>query len=1022
MSSSYVDHPSPAQRTTAPTNVAASIAQANGLTDAEAALINGVLTQLQAQTGHDLRHYRAELLTSVPLGLDFWQALATQLMPPAARVEEPIAPPPPPITQLSEQQHLLETILYNIPAAVYMLTTDHRYLLVNRVYEQENNITNAAIRGKSIYDRWPAEYADLLAANERQVLAAKAPFQTEEVVMRGDDLRYYATIKAPLLDAAGEPYAIIGISTDISARKAAEAALQRQEELLRLITDNVPGLIAYVGADERYHFVNTAFETWFQRPRQAVIGQTIRDVIGEKGWEQLRVYREQVLAGQAVSYETDFAYPDGVTRTVWGRYQPHFAADGAVLGYYLIVLDISERKQAEEQIRASEARFRQLAEAMPQIVWATDAAGALTYINAQWQHYSGMSLARTLAEGRWPALHPDEREANQAQWQQAVATGNPYEAELRLRRTDGEYRWHLERAVPVYNPAGAIDQWFGAAVDIDDHKRVQEALTKANERFALAEYASNGWVYDFDVQRSMVERSSGFSRILGYPPEEIRADIRWWYNLFHPDDRYLTEGPSIQTRHDAEFAEVEYRIRHRAGHYIHLLDRSRNIHNAMGQRIRVVGITVDISERKRAELHQQFLSQLGLQLRLLSDTDAIMAHLVRNIGQHLGVSGCRVNGIDLAQQLFTVQKDWAAAGDLASGVYPLTELAPPVLLQALQRGQTVVVANTATDPRTAPTVELYRAPQITALIGVPIFRQGHWVATLSVREQGERHWRQDEITFIETVATQFQPLLEKVRVEQALRTSEEQLRQLSEQLEQRVQERTAQLEHSNRELDQFAYVASHDLKAPLRGIEHLANWLMEDAYAMLPEKSRIHLTTLRERVQRMERLLNDLLAYSRVGRRDGLTEVVDTTALVNDIVALLAPPPGFTIHIVGELPALLTPKTPIEIVLRNLIGNALKHHHAPEVGAVWISARAVDDFVEFCVRDNGPGIDPQYHERIFGIFQTLQPRDQVEGSGIGLALVKKAVEYRGGAIRLESDGKSGVAFYFTWPKLIEDYA
>lgn len=235
-------------------------------------------------------------------------------------------------------------------------------------------------------------------------------------------------------------------------------------------------------------------------------------------------------------------------------------------------------------------------------------------------------------------------------------------------------------------------------------------------------------------------------------------------------------------------------------------------------------------------------------------------------------------------------------------------------------------------------------------------------------------------------------------------------------LEQRVSERTAELERSNRELDQFAYVASHDLKAPLRGIAHLANWITQDAGALLPAPSLEHLAKLRGRVQRMDRLLDDLLAYSRVGRFDGAPETVNTGALIKDIVALLAPPAGFTVTLADDLPTLRTPRAPLEVVLRNLIGNACKHHTQPAAGVVRISAQEQGEFVEFCVQDNGPGIEPRFHERIFGVFQTLQPRDQVEGSGMGLALVKKTVEHRGGRVRVASTPGQGATFWFTWPR------
>ena len=250
-----------------------------------------------------------------------------------------------------------------------------------------------------------------------------------------------------------------------------------------------------------------------------------------------------------------------------------------------------------------------------------------------------------------------------------------------------------------------------------------------------------------------------------------------------------------------------------------------------------------------------------------------------------------------------------------------------------------------------------------------------------------------------------------------LRTSEAALRELNATLEQRVEQRTEELQRSNVELDQFAFIASHDLKAPLRAINNLATWIEQDAAEFLPATSKEHLAKLQGRVRRMETLLNDLLAYSRVGRQRHTPEVVDIGKLVHNVSEILAPPAGFTVSTCRDLPIMRVECTPLETVFRNLIGNAIKHHHHPSTGTVNICAQDQGDFVEFSVSDNGPGIAPEFHERVFEIFRTLQPRDQVEGSGIGLAVVKKSVESRGGTIRVHSALGEGTTFSFTWPKV-----
>jgi signal transduction histidine kinase len=235
-------------------------------------------------------------------------------------------------------------------------------------------------------------------------------------------------------------------------------------------------------------------------------------------------------------------------------------------------------------------------------------------------------------------------------------------------------------------------------------------------------------------------------------------------------------------------------------------------------------------------------------------------------------------------------------------------------------------------------------------------------------------------------------------------------------LEERVRERTAELERSNRELDRFAYVASHDLKAPLHGIERLAGFILEDAAEVLPETSQRHLALIRSRIKRMEALLNDLLAYSRAGRYRYEPERIDLASALAETVEFLAPPAGFVIEIVEPMPTLIGERVPLQTVLRNLIGNAIKHHDNPAKGRVRVSATDLGEWVEIAVSDNGPGIGSSFHGKIFEFFQTLKPRDHVEGSGLGLTMVKKIVDMCGGIIRVESEPGEGATFRFTWPK------
>lgn len=231
---------------------------------------------------------------------------------------------------------------------------------------------------------------------------------------------------------------------------------------------------------------------------------------------------------------------------------------------------------------------------------------------------------------------------------------------------------------------------------------------------------------------------------------------------------------------------------------------------------------------------------------------------------------------------------------------------------------------------------------------------------------------------------------------------------------------SAELERSNEELDNFAYVASHDLKAPLRVIDNAATWISEDLGEHFDEESKENMALMRNRIKRMEKLLNDLLEYSRMGRKTekSYQEFVTGKEIFNNIITLLSPPETFEIKIDPSLEEKEIARMPIQQVFYNLIGNAIKHHDK-DAGRIEVSLiNETDSYYHFSVKDDGPGIAPQYQEQVFKMFQTLRPRDQVEGSGMGLAMVKKTIENYGANLQMKSDEGAGTTFIFHWTKTL----
>jgi hypothetical protein len=223
------------------------------------------------------------------------------------------------------------------------------------------------------------------------------------------------------------------------------------------------------------------------------------------------------------------------------------------------------------------------------------------------------------------------------------------------------------------------------------------------------------------------------------------------------------------------------------------------------------------------------------------------------------------------------------------------------------------------------------------------------------------------------------------------------------------------LEQINRELDDFVYTASHDLRAPLTGISSLAQWILEDD-ASLSAASRERLTLIRSRIERMKRLLDDIRDFARAGGyAEPMGEAMTAAALIAEIASSSYSCPGFSIRCDPSLERVTVTRTPLQQVLHNLIGNAIKHHDRAG-GLIEVSVREGASHHRFFVADDGPGIPAEYRERVFEMFETLQPRDVVEGSGMGLALVKKIVGRMGGQCGIAAAAGRGAVVWFDWPQ------
>ena len=385
------------------------------------------------------------------------------------------------------------------------------------------------------------------------------------------------------------------------------------------------------------------------------------------------------------------------------------------------------------------------------------------------------------------------------------------------------------------------------------------------------------------------------------------------------------------------------------------------------------------------------------------DLHALSAAVLQPLRALLGVPRVVVNLFDMVSG----EVEWLAAAGrrrthVGPGVrYPLSFMGD---LDALKRGEPQIIDTHALPP--GPATEALLASGVRVYMAVPMIAGNELIGALSFG--GERaDFAAEQTTIAKEVATQLAIAIAQARLFESVKRH-------GEELELRVQERTAALQAANKELEAFSYSVSHDLRAPLRAVDGYALMLTEDYGERLDDEGRRLLSVVRASAEQMGRLIDDLLKFSQIGRRALAKAPVDMRALVSEVVAELAPAyPKARIEL-GALPAAVGDRAMLRQVWSNLIGNALKYSSQAEAPRVQISGSAAAERV-YSVQDNGAGFDMRYYEKLFNVFQRLHRQDEFEGTGVGLAIVARVVTRHGGRVWAEGAAGKGASFHFALP-------
>lgn len=415
-------------------------------------------------------------------------------------------------------------------------------------------------------------------------------------------------VSATLFTLNGLP-TVQAICRDITERKHAEEALRKSERLYRAIGESIDYGIWVCDRDGRNIYASESFLRLVGITQEQCSNFGWGDVLHPDDAERtIAAWKDCAKTGDLWDIEHRFRGVDGNWHPILARGVPVRDENGEILCWAGINLDISRQKKVEAELRESEERFRALADSAPVIIWVNGQDGGCEFVNKEYLKFFGKTLEEVMGFGWRVALHPDDEEAYLSAYREAVSAREPFRAQVRVRRADGQYRWLDSYALPRFSPGGEYLGYIGTSPDITEIKEASEALRQSEERFRLATRAVAGIVYDWNVQTGEVYRSEGLYELIGVRPEEVPQTREWWGERMHPDDRaQIQPGFIALFKGSGDRYDFEYRVRHENGSWVDVWDRGYVIRNERAEVIRVVGSSSDISDRKRAEEEREKL-------------------------------------------------------------------------------------------------------------------------------------------------------------------------------------------------------------------------------------------------------------------------------------------------------------------------------------------------------------------------------------------------------------------------------
>ena len=892
--------------------------------------------------------------------------------------------------------------LYNqAPCGYHSVNGDGLFVRINQTeldwlgYQREEVIGRLHFR-----DLVLSEQVESMRQHLKQLMLGEALDPVEVCLRRRDGSTLNALLTSTaVLDAQGHFLHTNNTLMDISARYRAEQALAVQRAFLQTITDSVPVQLAFYDRDLICRFANASYARWLNLPKASLIGLHLSQVARPQDFASAQAHLSAALAGEAQRFEGQRTFPDGTSFYASIECTPYWR-NSVVQGIIIQLMDISERKASEDQVSAANqalqsalAQSRSLYNQAPCGYHSVDRNGVFVAMNdteLAWLDYSREEVVGQLTYQ--DLMVPKNAEMLEERLQRLMAHGFAEPAEYDMLRRDGRVFPVLASSTAVRDASGEYLHSNTTVVDITARKAAELAL-QANQRFiqAITDHVP-GLIAYLDTELRFRFANANHLPIYGI---EASAMLGKPLNECFSTEIWSEIAPRLQAALAGEIQHFEA-WRHAAQRQPIFISASYipDLHEGKVKGIFVQ--VIDITERKRIEervtgLNTELEQRIRERSIELLESEQRFRLMVDNIRDHA------VFFLD-ADGYIT---DWTDSAQRMDGYSPTEML-----------GQHYRLLFERSDGENG-------REHAEKLLQLASSRGQHEVYGWHQRKDGSRYWAHALLIALRDDQGELRGFAKLNRDMTDAKRLDDLMRNINDELEKRVTERTAQLLAANKDLESFSYSVSHDLRSPLRHVASFVSLLQEHLGDRCDEVSTRYLGTIGNSARHMSQLIDGLLAFSHLGRAAVNIAPVDFTLLVETVVAQLAhDTEGRSIEwvLAPDLPVVQGDALLLREVWANLLGNAYKYTRPREHARIEVGW-GVDPVKgrTFYVRDNGVGFDTKYSTKLFGVFQRLHRASEFEGTGIGLALTRRIVERHGGTVWAESQLGEGSVFSFSLP-------